>query len=294
MKLSSFATSAALLGRSQVQSKPDINSFDWDSIEPTYHLKYHPCYEKYQCARLRVPLDWLDANNTNTVAIAIIKRPATVPESDPSHGGSILINPGGPGGSGVALALSWSEYLQSIIDSEDRHYEIIGFDPRGVAFTTPPADCYFDPFSRGAYAMQVRGLGGLVPELVPLSRRQAMTNAYGRLCGENLGGEGGILPFASTSSVARDMVEIIDKIEELRQHEKKQSRGGHPGQKPMGGGVVDTNAKAPARLQYIGFSYGTVLGNTFASMFPGRVGRVVLDGVCDIDDYMGGVRVSCR
>jgi pimeloyl-ACP methyl ester carboxylesterase len=43
------------------------------------------------------------------------------------------------------------------------------------------------------------------------------------------------------------------------------------------------------RLQYLGFSYGTALGNTFAFMFPGRVGRVVLDGVADAQDYIDGV-----
>jgi len=293
MKSLIFAIWVALLARSLAQSTPS-DDFDWDSIQPAYHLKYHPCYQKFQCARLKVPLDWLDANNSNTVAIAILKLPATVSETDPSHGGSILINPGGPGGSGVGAALHLADYLQFVVDSEDKHYEIVGFDPRGIAFTTPPADCYFDPFARGTYAMQVRGLGGLVPELAPLSKRQAMVNAYGRLCGENLGGEGGILPFASTASVARDMVEIVDKIEELRQKEKNQSPGRHPGQKPMVGEEANATPKGPARLQYIGFSYGTVLGNTFASMFPGRVGRIVLDGVCDIDDYMGGVRASCH
>jgi pimeloyl-ACP methyl ester carboxylesterase len=291
MKALTLTSWAVLLLGTHSQEVPDIGSFDWEAIEPSYHLKYHACYDNLQCARLKVPLDWLDANNTNTVAIAILKKPAVVPESDPRHGGSILVNPGGPGGSGVVLALSWAGMLQNVVDSDERHYEIVGFDPRGVMFTTPPADCYFDELARGAYLMQVRGAGGLVPDPGPLSKRSAMTSAWGRLCGESLGGEGGILPFASTASVARDMVEMVDKIEELRQKEKRQARARDPSQKPVGGDEMDEKSKSPARLQYLGFSYGTVLGNTFASMFPGRVGRLVLDGVCDIDDYMDGVRV---
>lgn len=80
--------------------------------------------------------------------------------------------------------------------------------------------------------------------------------------------------YAGTSSVARDMVAIVDKTDELRT-----SQSNKQGQKIK---------QSVPRLQYIGFSYGAVLGNYFASMFPGRVGRMVLDGVFNANDYATG------
>lgn len=87
--------------------------------------------------------------------------------------------------------------------------------------------------------------------------------------------------FVNTPSVARDMVEMVDKIDELRKREAAKK-----GQKPPKK-REDKNATVP-RIQYIGWSHGSILGNYFASMFPGRVGRMVLDGVMDPKDYATG------
>jgi hypothetical protein len=80
-------------------------SFDWTAITPTPDLQYHPCYNNtFRCARLRVPLDWLKPNTSESgphAAIAIITLPATVPVTSPEYAGPILLNPGGPGGSGT-------------------------------------------------------------------------------------------------------------------------------------------------------------------------------------------------
>ncbi|MBE3046785.1 alpha/beta fold hydrolase [Candidatus Bathyarchaeota archaeon] len=266
----------------------DPLSFDWSSITPSPALRYQDCYPGHQCARLTVPLDWLDPSNAHTATIAIVKRPASVPPTDPTYGGPVLLNPGGPGGSGVDIALRWGERIQNILDGK-KHYEIIGFDPRGVGRTTPGANCYPDELTRAYEVFQAHGAGYLTPDNDKLTWRHALAKSFGKRCGEALGGDGGILRYASSSSVARDMVEIIDQIQELQNAEEEDALGaqGVEQKKLRGskGGV-----KAPARLQYMGFSYGTLLGNTFASMFPGRVGRMVLDGVADIDDYMAGVR----
>lgn len=266
----------------------DPLDFDWETITPSRTLRYHDCYSGHQCARLEVPLDWLDPTNPHTVAIALVKRPAAVPPTDPTYGGPVLLNPGGPGGSGVVFALGWAERLQEIVDGS-RHYDIIGFDPRGVGRTTPRANCYDDELARAYEGFQAHGSGYLRAENPKLGWRHALSRSFGKRCEKALGAEGGILRYATSSSVARDMVEIIDREEELNE-------GGSGGelkardaeQKRLGGESV-AGEKKPARLQYIGFSYGTLLGNTFASMFPGRVGRMVLDGVADIDDYMAGV-----
>lgn len=117
-----------------------------------------------------------------------------------------------------------------------------------------------------------------------LRRALALDQAFGSLC-ETKDLEDDILAYVSTASVARDIIEINDRVEELRRAE----RIVRPdiGQHPLSSGKGESHDK-PARVLYWGFSYGTILGNTLASMFPGRMGRVVLDGVDDAYDYHEG------
>ncbi|KAJ4150242.1 hypothetical protein LMH87_011000 [Akanthomyces muscarius] len=78
------------------------------------------------------------------------------------------------------------------------------------------------------------------------------------------------------------MVAMVDRIAELRQEHTTQHNDTQTLFPPL-----ETKEDVP-RLQYIGFSYGTVLGNYFASLFPERVSRMVLDGVVDSYDYASG------
>lgn len=256
-------------------------SFDWSSVTPSKHLKYHDCHNGYKCARLIVPLDWSKhANSTGLCAsqnaiIAIVTLPATVPDTDPSHGGTILINPGGPSGLGTEMALVYGHYLQNIVDG-DRHYEILGFDPRGMGLSTPFADCYNNNnFKRAADSFRNEAMPPITLGENALNAHYQVYKGIGDLCAES--GPNSIFEHMSTASVARDMLAIVDRVEELRY-------GGTNG--------TDSEDREKPRLQYIGLSYGTVLGNTFASMFPGRVGRMVLDGVADAVDYTHGVSAN--
>lgn len=106
----------------------------------------------------------------------------------------------------------------------------------------------------------------------------ALDSAFGSLC-ETKDAEDDILAYVSTAAVARDIIEITDRADELRRAERTMSL--LTGQHPLGAGKEDSN-DSPPRVLYWGFSYGTILGNTLASMFPGRMGRVVLDGVDDV------------
>ncbi|KAI0839612.1 alpha/beta-hydrolase [Hypoxylon sp. FL0890] len=246
---------------------PALSDFDWTTVKPSTSLNYTACYGAYKCAKLSVPLDWLNestANSSARVSIAITTLPAVVAESDPSFSGTIIINPGGPGGSGVQYVLDSGKLLQGIADG-NKHYEILSFDPRGVGFTDPKADCYNDEFSRAVTTIELRAMGPLDSGLDVVNKQTSMYGAYGSLC--EAGPE--ILAYMSTASVARDMVEIVDKIDELRNQNGT------------------SNTQVP-RIQYWGLSYGTVLGNFFASMFPGRVGRMILEGVVDIHDWVAG------
>lgn len=259
--------------------------FDWAAITPSEHLRYHACYNGLQCARLAVPLDWLDAKNTKTIAIAIAALPASVPPNDPSFGGTIIINPGGPGGSGVGAVKRFGRRLQAMTEGK-KHYEILGFDPRGISNTTPRVDCFGEShaLARDLWMLEKRGIGGNDASDNGLRRSLALDGAFGRLC-QAKDAEDDIMAYVSTASVARDIVEIADRVEELRDsnYAAPQWSVQHPMQAGKG-----ASKKQPARVMYWGFSYGTVLGNTLASMFPGRMARVVLDGVDDVRDYYAG------
>ncbi|OLN96245.1 Tripeptidyl aminopeptidase 2 [Colletotrichum chlorophyti] len=278
---------AGLLGAASASDRepPSLNDFDWTTITPSRDLQYHPCYEEFQCARLTVPLDWLDDTNEHTVALAIIKRPATVPDDDPSFGGTIFTNPGGPGGSGVRLMLREGRILQDTTDG-NKKYEILSWDPRGVQFTTPLADCYGDVLARDTDNIQRVAIGPFDASPDAARRQWARVQGYGKLCTQSAV-NGSILPYASTASVVRDMVEMLDRIQDLRDAEAaRRVLGGEGAQKPLEAEANDE--KQVPRLQYWGFSYGSFLGNSFASMYPGRVGRLILDGIVDADDYAKG------
>ncbi|KAJ0332344.1 hypothetical protein COL5a_002054 [Colletotrichum fioriniae] len=258
---------------------PKITDFDWDTITPARKLEYHPCYKDYQCARLSVPLDWLDEANEHTVAIAIIKLPASVPDDDPSFGGTVFTNPGGPGGSGVSLLLRNGHDMRRTLSGGSKKYEMLSWDPRGVQFTTPVADCYEDELARDTDNIQRLAIGPLDASPDALRRQWARIQGYGRLCTEKPG-NGSIIPFATTASVCRDMVEMVDKIDELR---KEKAAASQPEQS-----LELRKVKDVPRIQYWGFSYGSILGNTFASMYPGHVGRLIVDGIADSNDYVAG------
>lgn len=75
-------------------------------------------------------MDWWNGTTNATVNLAVIRLPADVPVTDPRYGGAVLINPGGPGGSGVSLAMSSGNRIQETIGGK-KVFDIISFDPRG-------------------------------------------------------------------------------------------------------------------------------------------------------------------
>ncbi|KAK2608643.1 hypothetical protein QQS21_002872 [Conoideocrella luteorostrata] len=258
--------------------------FDWETVTAAESLKYHPCYDGLLCARLILPLDWKNETNTETVSIAIIKVPAIVSQDDPTFGGTIITNPGGPGGSGVAYILEAGRRLRDFIDIPGkRHYEMLSFDPRGVAYSAPLMDCFTDNnLARNALLYGQLGSGSLTISHAAFAHGFAVAKGEGQRCQQAMEG---FLPFVNTPSVARDMLAMVDKIDELRRNEAKKGRLSED-EEPRLELRSEGNAQEDApRLQFIGFSYGTIIGNYFASLFPGRVGRMVLDGVCDADDY---------
>ncbi|KAF7301068.1 Abhydrolase-4 domain-containing protein [Mycena indigotica] len=223
----------------------ETDVFSWENIQPSEDLVWIKCYGDKHCARLEVPLDYSNPNS-GSAAIAMVRLHSGISHEDPQYHGPILINPGGPGGSGVDFALSWGSKIHTVVGPE---FDIIGFDPRGIARSTPRASFFS---SRAERAIFNSG-GGLSPNASAdtLSRIWAQGTLLGELASAN---DDGNLKFINTDNTARDMLRIVQK-------------------------------HGSDKLLYWGFSYGSVLGATFAAMFPDNVGRLIIDGVVDSEDY---------
>jgi len=205
------------------------------------HLSWRPCRDGFQCARVAVPLDY-DRPAGEKITLALIRLPAASPGR---RIGSLVLNPGGPGGSGVDFVRDVGQFLPLEVRGR---FDIVGFDPRGIMRSTP-LRCYRT--FRGA-------LADLAPFPYPNSvrqvRKQAVADrALSRACASH---GGPILRHMSTADAARDM-------DLLRR------------------------AVGDAGLTYVGFSYGTELGQTYANLFPGEVRAMVLDAVLDPRAWAG-------
>lgn len=282
------AAAAILNANPSVAGETPIN---WDDIKPSHDLEYQSCSDGLECARLIVPLDWLEANQTKrdeqTIILALAKQPATVAIDDPKFGGTVIVNPGGPGDSGVLHIQRNGEYLQEMMDSENKHFEVLSFDPRGMANSFPISDCFSDEASRALTGAVQAGMG--VPNSnsdASLALHKAYWEAIGMQCSQPGPHGYAIQDYMSTASVARDMLHMVDKLDVWK---KKQldTKSEQTAQKPLGSIETDKDEQEP-RLLYYGTSYGTLLGNTFISMFPGRTGRMILDGVVVPEDYSDG------
>ena len=198
------------------------------------------CGGSFECATVDVPLDYADPGG-ESISIALKRLPATDPQA---RLGSLLVNPGGPGGSGIQLVEAAPDFVS---DSVLAAYDVVGFDPRGVGQSTP-ITCVDD-----ARLDELRAVvhDRTTPEGLAAARADAEELA--QACAENTGE---LLGYVDTTSATRDM-------DVLR-------------------GVLGDE-----QLSYLGFSYGTSLGASYADLFPERVGRLVLDGAVDPElDYV--------
>lgn len=226
-------------------------------------------------------MDWNlpSSQEQPTVAIALTKLPAGVAPKDPLYGGPVLLNPGGPGGSGVDLVLSSGRKIQRQINPNhdgthrpgSRFYDILGFDPRGVNNTTPTTSCFSNTSSFRRWKTQLQAFGIPGSSNISFMQTWAANSALSETCSRHYKSSS-LGQHINTVPVARDMLEIVT------QHANWSLRQGHK-----------TNELATdGKLRYIGYSYGTVLGAVFASLWPTHVGKMVLDGVVDTMDYYAG------
>ncbi|KAF7337319.1 Abhydrolase-4 domain-containing protein [Mycena sanguinolenta] len=219
------------------------DTFNWNQITPTENLLWTPCNGHFECARLNVPLDYKNPN-ASSAAIALLRLPAGVPNNSSDYRGPILFNPGGPGASGVNFVLGIAEDIRAVVGPQ---FDLVGFDPRGIARSVPTASF----FGTNAERVQFPYPGSLNASQDAFGRAYAAALLESKLAAAR---DDGSLRFINTESTARDMLTIVQ-------------------------------AHGREKLQYAGFSYGTILGATFAAMFPDKIERMLLDGVGDPDDY---------
>ncbi|EKV15513.1 Peptidase S33 tripeptidyl aminopeptidase-like, C-terminal [Penicillium digitatum] len=214
----------------------------------------------YLCGYLDLPLDYHNSSDHRIVRIAVTKfqvaglahGTSMLPKSYKSER-TIIINPGGPGGSGTSFLWETAEEMTNRFS--DGQLDVLGWDPRGVNFSLPAAACFpQDKFSDRWSLLALR-----YREEAPkaqLEATDAMNNATLFACQQRLGDFG---RFVSTASVARDLDEIRKALQE----------------EEVTGYLV---------------SYGTGIGQTYVNMFPTRAGRMILDGTEYVRDHrlLGG------
>lgn len=209
----------------------------------------------YQCATVQAPLDY-DKPEDKRIELALKKLPA----SSGKPIGSLLVNPGGPGGSGVEYVSEKETFSKDLRKS----YDIIGFDPRGIGKSTPltclsPKEItdVAEAVRQGADPQDVEG--SEAPEEESAQTATESGSDLAQTCEQN--SAEGLLDNMDTASVARDM----DMLRALA---------------------------GDAKLNYFGASYGTYLGARYAELFPGNVGRMVLDSAQDPSLQQAQLRIE--
>ncbi|MGJ9424131.1 alpha/beta fold hydrolase [Aeromicrobium sp. CF3.5] len=145
--------------------------------------------ERTECARLEVPLDY-DEPDADTASIAVLRVPAKGEAI-----GSLVTNPGGPGGQGLAQGAATAAAWKDIEITQ--RFDVIGMDPRGVGATEPRIEC-FSGSERDA-GEAVTTLQGQAGSWRSSDTRELTTN-----CAEGSGGEAA-LAAVGTRDVARDL-----------------------------------------------------------------------------------------
>jgi pimeloyl-ACP methyl ester carboxylesterase len=100
------------------------------TFPPTPPAAWRDCGKGFQCATIQLPRDYVDTTK-GVLSVALIRRPA---EHQADRIGSLVINPGGPGGSGIEFVRSGAASLPKAIREQ---FDIVGFDPRGVDASSP-------------------------------------------------------------------------------------------------------------------------------------------------------------
>lgn len=187
-----------------------------------------------QCGKIAVPVNY-DNPDAGTATLALIRFPATGERI-----GSLIINPGGPGESGIEAATGIVEGMPA---SVRERFDLVGFDPRGVAASTPALWCNSD-----ADNDRIRAEPQVDYSPAGVEKIENETKQFVQRCVDKMGTE--FLANVGTASVAKD-------LDMLRA------------------------AVGDDKLNYLGYSYGTRIGAAYAEAYPDKVRAMILDGAVD-------------
>lgn len=191
-----------------------------------------------ECAYLSVPLDYANPEG-RSIKVGLLRRPAS---DQTQRIGSLVINPGGPGGSGMSTAASLAEEIATT--DVGKRFDFVGFDPRGVGASEPQVLCRTKE-TRDAERLMNLNVDSS-PDGVAKTENHIKSNVEG--CVTRTGKD--VLANIGTREVARDL-------------------------------DVMRSALGDEKLTYLGYSYGTRIGVGYAEAFPQNVRALILDGAVD-------------
>ena len=226
--LSALPVAASAQGADRSGGQPGVGTIAWGPCTGQTLINAGA-----ECGMLSVPLDYSRPSGEK-IQLAVSRVRHKVP--DRQYQGIMLVNPGGPGGSGLVYSVLGRFVPNGAGDS----YDWIGFDPRGVGSSVPALTCDADYFQGPRPPYDPATLR------IELSWLKKAAN-YARDCGKTAGR---LLGHLKTTDNVADM-------DAIRQ------------------------ALGSAQINYYGFSYGTYLGQVYATTYPSRVRRMVLDSNVD-------------
>lgn len=196
-------------------------------------IDWKPCpeVEEVDCATITVPLDWSDPDG-ETIHVGLARRKAKDPER---RLGSILMDPGGPGGSGVSAVMALDLFTPAVTE----RFDVIGFDPRGIN-TSSQLLCDGELSARASAARHPTSQAEF-EELESLNRQL----------------------YASCREHSGRLAEHVDNLHVVQDMEAIRV------------------ALGDGKLNYVGYSYGSLMGQQYAERYPGRIRTMVLDGNMD-------------
>jgi pimeloyl-ACP methyl ester carboxylesterase len=204
------------------------------TAEPVSTINWQPCGEDapgVDCATIEVPLDYAQPRGKK-IHIGIARRPAT---DQSQRIGSVLLDPGGPGGSGVGLVMSGDAVTPAVAARFDQ----VGFDPRGIN-TSSRLLCDRD-LSQQAQTLKHPANQAEFDQLASANR------ALHDSCRAS---SGGLAEHVDNLDTARDMDAIRAALGERK-------------------------------LTFVGYSYGSLMGQQYAELFPHNIRALVMDGNMD-------------
>lgn len=210
---------------------------------PGERIEWKPCGQvngrPLECSSIDVPMDHSanQSSDNRTFSVPLIRM------RDENATQNLIVNPGGPGGSGFDMIYMDGEEIKSIIGEG---FHLLSFDPRGVNSSRPLATCYPDQETRERLSgHHYTDPVGDSPEVY------AWTTNFVHACSDTMGDYG---KYINTPQTAADMNSILEAL----------------GQEDM---------------VFWGFSYGSLLGQTYATMFPDRSRRIIIDGITNQFDW---------